>query len=93
MREFNAVNSTYLCSYAWIGPQFPAIASGAILEPKMTGVILSGREHVLEQANEALRPRRLKARALGTHDVNRDGVRFRLTFFELEPLDAKLAGP
>lgn len=91
--EFNAINSSYLNSWAWIGPHFPAIAAGVVLQPQMTGVILSGREHVLEQADEALRPRRLKARALGTREVSRNGVSYRLTFFELEQLDAKSVLP
>ena len=82
--EFNAVNAIYLWGYTQIGNQFPAIASGVTLQAGRTGVILSGRGQVLEQANQALRSLHLKADSIEEDTINRGSITYRLIFFRLD---------
>jgi hypothetical protein len=88
--EFNAINSAYLYEYTQMGRAFPALASTASVNPDTAGVILSSRNNVLDQANTTLKPMGLRARVVAEQPVERNGIAYRLTFFELE--DAK-AGP
>lgn len=86
--EFNAINSAYLGRWApeaMVSRNFPAIAPESSLQPGVEGVILSGRDDALQQANRSLNEIHLQARTFGTGRIDRAGVRYQLLFFRVEP--------
>jgi hypothetical protein len=86
--EFNAINSTFLWRWApeaIINRNLTAIAPESSLQPGVEGVILSSRDDALQQANRALNEMHLQARTFGTGKIDRDGVRYQLLFFRVEP--------
>ena len=80
-QEFSAINAVYLWQGTQINRQFPALLPQDSLELGAKGVILSGHDHAVEEADRALQARGLEVKTPEVRKIDDGRLSYRLVFF------------